>query len=374
MEAIGCKQKSLTRRRELATRYWQLTTDLMPKRTNIPKTLILGGLFFAFLVSQAFACTYFPPTYTVGKSFVVKVSSLEGTTFPGVRVILVRAHRLSKFALTDEKGRVHFENVEPGDYSLEIDQLGIAGWDTAGLKVVDSPDKQGLDKQEIQVHWPSSEILQAAELKGIFLASGTAKPIATTSLQLVHGLDGSLESRLLTDETGRFDLGSPDPGFYFIKVDPALPGPWEPRGTIPVVVRPGSKRELVVALAESSCGLEYSEVCGAPPATVSRVEGNVSDPQGAVIGRANIELFLSNSKDQRAIKTATPNSDGHFSIADAAPGDYQLRISSTGFAPLFIPITVGPKASIDGPLNVKLGMLGGTCPGSKAAQQESVAH
>src|ERR1700674_253189 len=184
----------------------------MPKRADISTVLILGFLFFAFLMSRALACTYFPPTYTVGKNFTVKVSSLEGAIFPGVRVILVREHRVSKFALTDEEGRARFENVGPGDYSLEIDQLGIAGWDTAGLKVVDSPEKKGLEKQEIQLRWPSSEVLQASELKGVFLAGGTAKPIATTSLQLVHGLDGSLEARLLTDETGRFDLGSPAPG------------------------------------------------------------------------------------------------------------------------------------------------------------------
>ena len=315
---------------------------------------------------------------------MVKVSSLEGTTFAGVRVIMVRAHRVSRFALTDREGRVRFENVEPGEYSLEIDQLGIAGRDTAGLIVVDSSNKQGVEKREIQLHWPSSDVLQASELKGIFLTGGTAKPIAQSSLQLVHGLDGSLESRLLTDETGRFDLGSPGPGFYFIKVDSSLPGPWEPRGAIPVIVKPGSKRELVVALGESSCGMEYSEVCGAPAVTVSRVEGNVSDPEGAAISHANIELFRSKSKDQAATKTVTPDSDGHFSMADVASGDYQLRISSTGFAPLFIPISVrsisvgpisvGPKASVDGPLNFKLGMLGGACPGSKAAPLESVAN
>jgi hypothetical protein len=65
-------------------------------------------------------------------------------------------------------------------------------------------------------------------------------------------------------------------------------------------------------------------------------------------------------------------------MGDVVPGEYQLRISSTGFAPLFIPITVDSKASIDGPLHLKLGMLGGACPnskiGSKAAQQESVAN
>jgi len=346
----------------------------MRTRTDIPKTLILGFLLSAAFLSRAFACSYFPPTYTVGKNFAVKVTSLEGATYPGVRVILVRAHRVSKFALTDEKGKVRFESVEPGDYSLEIDQLGIAGWDTAGLKVVDNPDKQGLDKQEIQLHWPSSQVLQATEVRGIFFASGTAKPLADASLQLVHGLNGSLESRLLTDETGRFDLGSPEPGLYFIKVDSSHPGLWEPHGSIPVLVKPGVKRELALAVAESSCGLEYSEVCGAAPVTVSHVEGNVTDPEGAAISRANIELFLSNSKDQAAIKTATPDNDGHFTIAEVAAGDYQLRISSTGFSPLFIPITVSPKASTDGPLKVKLGILGGPCPGSTATQHQNVPN
>jgi hypothetical protein len=334
----------------------------------------ISFLLLSILSLRVFACSYFPPTYTVGKNFVVKVSSLEGTTFAGVRVIMVREHRVSRFALTDQEGRVRFENVEPGDYSLEIDQLGMAGWDTAGLIVVDSPKKQALEKQEIQLHWPSSDVVQASELKGIFLAGGTAKPIAQSSLQLVHGLDGSLESRLLTDETGRFDLGSHEPGLYFIKVESSLPGPWEPRGAIPVMVKPGSKRELVVALGESSCGMEYSEVCGAPPVTVSRVEGNVSNPEGAAISRANIELFPSKSKDQAPLKTVTPDSDGRFSMADVAPGDYQLRISSTGFSPLFIPIKVGPGASSDGALHFKLGMLGGACPGSKATPQESVAN
>src|SRR5271167_4948212 len=115
----------------------------MPKRTDISKILLLGFLFYSAFTSRAFACSYFPPIYTVGRNFMVKVSSLEGTTFAGVRVILVREHRVSRFALTDQEGRVRFENVELGDYSLEIDQLGIASWDTAGLKVV--PGKKDSD-------------------------------------------------------------------------------------------------------------------------------------------------------------------------------------------------------------------------------------
>jgi len=116
------------------------------------RVTFFGLLLLSILSFRAFACSYFPPTYTVGKNFAVRVSSLEGATYAGVRVILVRAHRVSKFALTDEKGRAQFENVDLGDYSLEIDQLGIAGWDTAGLIVIDGSNKQGPEKQEIQLH------------------------------------------------------------------------------------------------------------------------------------------------------------------------------------------------------------------------------
>ena len=324
------------------------------------RAVVFGFLLFTKLVSPlVYACTYFPPNYKVGKNFTVMVSSLDGTTFAGVRVILVRADRLSKVALTDQEGRSRFENVEPGDYLLEIDQLGTAGWDTAGLTVA-----EGLDSRDIELHWPSSPILRATELKGTFLDSRTARPVREIYLQLVRGLSGSLEARLLTDKTGKFDLGSPEPGLYFIKVDPLRTEDREPRGVIPVLVLANSNHELTVALGESSCGLLYSEVCAVSPRTMSHLEGKLTDDQGAVIDRAQIDLE-SKSQDEKDTRTAVPDKTGHFAVTDVAPGDYQLRISSTGFAPFLIPISVAPKAPLGSPLDVRLSILGSTCADAK---------
>jgi hypothetical protein len=334
-----------------------------------PQTVLIGLLmFWALVSSRAIACTYFPPSYKIGKNFTIKVSSLERMTFAGIRVILVRGNRVSRFALTDDGGTARFENVEPGDYSLEIDQLGTAGWDTAGLQVID-----GLDKQSVQLHWPSSRILQATEMKGTFLDSRTAKPIAETSLRLVHGLNGSQEGRVVTDQAGRFDFSSPEPGLYFIRVDSLRPGEWEPRGSIPVLVKPESMRDLFLALGESSCGMMYSEVCVASPTTVSHLDGKLSDKQGAAIDRANIDL-VQKSNDQRTMKSVAPDKAGHFAIPDVPPGDYQWRARSVGFAPLLVPLTVVPKASTDTSIDVQMSILGSSCAEGRTHQPEDRAN
>jgi hypothetical protein len=267
----------------------------------------------------------------------------------------VGGNRVLRFAATDEKGAAQFENVGRGDYSLEIDQLGTAGWDTATIKVVDGPDKQ-----DIPLHWPSSPILRASAVRGMFLDSRTAEPAGETALQLVNGLNGLLESRFLTDETGRFDLATPQPGLYFIKVDSLRPGEWESRGSIPIFVTPEGRRELSVALGESSCGMMYSEVCASAPAIVSRLEGTLTDDQGAVINRATIEL-VAKSSEHAATKTLLLNKEGHFSLNDAASGDYQLRISSIGFAPFLTAVTITPRPASDTSLNIRLRILGSAC-------------
>jgi hypothetical protein len=208
-------------------------------------------------------------------------------------------------------------------------------------------------------------------MKGTFLDSRTAKPIAETSLRLVHGLNGSQEGRVVTDQVGRFDFSSPEPGLYFIRVDSLRPG--EPRGSIPVLVTPESMRDLFLALGESSCGMMYSEVCVASPTTVSHLDGKLSDKQGAAIDRANIDL-VQKSNDQRTMKSVAPDKAGHFAIPDVPPGDYQLRVSSVGFAPLLVPLTVVPKASTDTSIDVQMSILGSSCAEGRTHQPEDRAN
>src|ERR1700750_1345066 len=58
------------------------------------------------------------------------------------------------------------------------------------------------------------------------------------------------------------------------------------------------------------------------------LSGDVTDPQGAVVKGAKIEA---QSKATAVGRTATTNNSGLLFLNNRAPGDYEVRISSTGF-------------------------------------------
>jgi uncharacterized surface anchored protein len=329
---------------------------------------VIGILFAAALLPfEAVACTYLPPIYKVGSNFVVHVASGDGLTFARVRVVLIRGTRVANSVRTDTQGVARFEAVEYGEYSLEIDELGIAGWDSAQLIV--SNDPQATD---IKLEWPSARILRVSAVEGTLLDSRNAKPLMNTSVELVHGVDGSLEARSRTGEMGNFELGNPEAGLYFLKIDTLRSGDLEPKGAIPILVVPGATRHIELAVGESSCGLLYSEACRRNSATISHVRGRLTDSEGAVINRAQIELFRV-SGDAKAVETATPDKTGHFTIQNASPGEYQLRISSVGFAPLFVPLTVVPAQDSVRSIDVQLSVLGSSCADANVNQKTSRA-
>ena len=322
------------------------------------------GLFVAstLLPLQVFACTYSVRTYKVGGSFTVHVASPEGLTFAGVRIVLVRVNEVAYSVQTDAEGIAQFQNVMTGDYSLEIDQLGTFGGDSASLVV----SKEG-ESRDIKLRWPSAHILSTTRIKGSLLDSGTAKPLPDTSVVLVHAISEALSARDLTEKTGKFDLGTPEPGLYFLKIDTLRSGPWEPRGEIPVLVANGQKRDLTLVVGETSCGMWYSELCTAPAVKASRVAGQIVDPSGEGIERAQIELLSAFGKE-KTLNTA-PDKSGHFSIKDVQDGDYQLRISAIGFGPSQIPVTVSPGSS-ERQIQVVMNVLGSSCADAKGMADE----
>jgi Carboxypeptidase regulatory-like domain len=328
---------------------------------NRPQQIALSYLLLPLVfASGAFGCSFFPPSYKVGNTFAVRVSTYDGMTFSGVRVILLRAGRVAKSALTDGQGVARFSAIASAAYSLEIDELGNAGWDTAELDVGADPSSQ-----QIELHWPSSTVLTATELKGKILYSAGSKPFADGYVLLVHAIDGSLAARSLVDDKGVFDLGAPEPGLYFMKLNPPHQGDWEPQGDIAVLVKPEAKRDLTLAVAETSCGLQYSEVCVAPMVTTRRLSGTVTDSNGAEISDATLELWPSNRSDQSSVKVINPDSKGHFYIANVSSGSYSLNVSSTGFAPVIIPVTVDPAAPTDVAVQLQMNVLGSVCSDAK---------
>lgn len=260
----------------------------------LPKSTLLLAMLI-FVSSASFPCTYFPPEYKVQPSFKVKVKS-GVRPFAKVRVVLERIEGEPNFrttvaysSYTDEHGVAHFEGIASGEYSVGIDQLGAAGWDTAYVKV--APDNAVND---VELKWPSSHILEVSTVSGRLIDSRTAKPAAEFILSLVNGLTGTRLSSLVTDTSGQFNFGTPESGLYFLKVEPEHPGDWEPKGEIPVFVGPEGKKDILLAVGETSCGMMYSEICPAPLRSLSALRGEVVDSQGAPIPRAKLELSSKN--------------------------------------------------------------------------------
>ena len=311
---------------------------------------------------EVFACSYFPPTYKVGSSFAVHVASPEGLKFAGVRVVLLRANEVAYSAHTDAGGGAQFHDVRTGDYSLEIDQLGTFGGDTASLSVSTSEHVQ-----DIKLRWPSAHILSTTQVKGSLLDSGTSKPLPDTSVVLVHAISGALSARDLTKEAGKFDLGTPEPGLYFLKIDTLRSGAWEPRGEIPVLVAKGQKQDLTLAVGETSCGMWYSELCTAPAVKVSRVAGHIVDSSGAAIDGARIELL--NESGKQEVLSTVPDKAGYFYIKKIPEGNYELRVSAIGFGPSQMPVTVSIGAS-EQQIQVRMNVLGNSCAEAEGAVQQ----
>ena len=321
-------------------------------------TIVIVILLILFPLG-AVACSYFVPNYRVGKNFTVHVASEDGLAFADVRVILVRGNQVAKTAHTNSQGVAQFEEVQVDNYSLEVDQLGELGLDTATISVVD-----GVNGGDVRLRWPSLHILRATKLKGMLLDAGMATPLADTSVVLVKAIDGSLIARDLTQKTGEFDLGSPAAGFYFMKLQD-LHSPNRELDPIPVLIVEGAKRELTLAVQETSCGMQYSELCTARPETVSRLAGKIVDPSGAVIDRARIELLRSNEK--RILATIAPDKSGHFDFQYMPDDKYRLRISAVGFAPVLVPLNLSSDKKTNPSLDLRLRVIGSSCGGMRSA-------
>jgi hypothetical protein len=82
------------------------------------------------------------------------------------------------------------------------------------------------------------------------------------------------------------------------------------------------------------------------------VTGTVSDPNAAVVPGATVTVT---SVDTGLVKTATTNDDGQYTVAFLQPGNYNIRIEKTGFAPFTrenIQLEVAQTAGIDFTLSV----------------------
>jgi hypothetical protein len=197
----------------------------------------------------------------------------------------------------------------------------------------------------------------------MLLDAGGARPLDDVSVVLVNAIDRNLVARDLTQKTGDFDLGIPAAGFYFLKLED-LHSPKRQLDPIPVLVVQGAKRELTLAVQETSCGMQYSELCNKGMEVVSHLAGMLTDASGAAVDRARIELLR--PSDKRTLATIAPDKSGRFDFQYMPDDEYGLRISAVGFAPLLVPVNLASNTMANA-LDIQLKVIGTSCEDSTSS-------
>jgi hypothetical protein len=118
--------------------------------------------------------------------------------------------------------------------------------------------------------------------------------------------------------------------------------------------------------------LSLASVASAQQTNSGSIEGQVADPQGAVVVGASV---TAKNVDTGLTRTAQTDSEGRYSISQLPPGNYEVRVAGTNFK-TSVAKSVGVNVGQNTPFDVKLEVGGAneevTVVGSGEAQIERV--
>src|SRR5215216_1138893 len=104
---------------------------------------------------------------------------------------------------------------------------------------------------------------------------------------------------------------------------------------------------LLVALALAPVAFAQSQI------TTGVIQGTVSDPNGAVLPGATVEV---KNLETNLTRNVTTDEDGRFSFLQLPSGNYELTVTNDGFTKLILksfPLTVGQTIPLN--LNMTIG-------------------
>src|SRR5688572_22273855 len=115
------------------------------------------------------------------------------------------------------------------------------------------------------------------------------------------------------------------------------------------------------------CAIAASSFASAQPIT-GEISGTVTDPSGAVVPQANVELVREGTS---ATRTSSTNQSGIFVFAALSPGTYKLKVSATGFKGFEqtgVVLTANDRVSV-GQIELQVGVTAETVTVSAATSQ-----
>jgi len=230
--------------------------------------------------------------------------------------------------------------------------------------------REGTAGVTVKLKWPSTTPLQVRSAEGMLRLPDfdprhpTQKQL---SLTLIEALSNSVIGTAEADSGGRFSFPTPQPGLYFVRLNSSEVKSWsgdEISGDITIYVTPDAKSNgLSLDLGWSTCGLYYSDLsqCPQPELTVAQVCGDVFDPSGAVISKAQI-LLLKGEENPVAVAETSSDAKGHFFLPSPAVGTYELYAKGpSGFRGAHSTIhlsATNPAEYCVKPIPIQLGVFG----------------
>lgn len=309
-------------------------------------------------VTGGAACTIVYPSLPAGPSFQVRVED-RGRPVYGLRIKL-KGSNFTKSTETGQNGTAHFRNIPPGAYQIGAEFYGGIP-DGAIINVT----AEGPKNTTIPLAWPSRHPLSVQALKGI-LRWPTVQPdqqLSKLQVELLDARTGRSQKSTQTTDGGAFNLGTPTPGLYFLRVTPtdlASEGGNRIAGDIPIEVdQHAAQLELELDFGWTSCGVTYiaRHTCQQQELNISSLSGQVLDPTGASIPRATVRLF---NPDRKIAEQLTSDEEGQFVSTKPLRGDYELVVSATGFTSLqqTVQVTRPKDAARPAKLRIQLGIAG----------------
>jgi hypothetical protein len=310
-------------------------------------------------IAEGSACTIIYPAFTTGPSFQVRVDD-RGRPVQDLRIKL-SGDNYTKIAKTGKDGVARFRNIPPGGYSIGTE------FDGNGTDATITVTAAGPAETTVPLGWPSSAPLSVQTLKGIFRwpAVGTDQDLRTLQVEILDARTGRPLKSTRTTEAGAFNLETPRPGLYLLRVTPA-DGPMEGgtpiAGIVPVEVEQrAASRELELDFTVTSCGVWYaaSHTCPRQELIVTGLSGQVLDPSGAAIPRAIVRVF---NTDREIAEQLVSNEQGQFVSSKELEGRYVLVISAPGFSSLRQMVQINKPGHSDRPMTLRIELgIAGSC-------------
>src|SRR5579862_8149273 len=119
--------------------------------------------------------------------------------------------------------------------------------------------------------------------------------------------------------------------------------------------RRSAGKNLVLAACRESVAMGFALLCSMQchaQSTLGTVLGTITDPTGAVIPKANVQLLNTGTN---AVRETTSNAEGLYQFTNIDVGTYRLRVSAGGFQSVeYSAFDLSARATVRVDLNLKL--------------------